>query len=169
MFRNEQGLPRQYPLLAYLRCAMLSSAEPAAFASPDLRLRIPLLLALGASLALSLALVLGRVLLSHEVRFLFLLWNLFLALIPFVLSSLLALSRGPLRARLLLPVFAAAVLGGLGSLPGAVGGALLLGIAEELTAAYLSPAYRQAVGFLAILLVLTLRPAGLTGRAVRAS
>ena len=72
-------------------------------------------------------------------------------------------------ARLLLPVFAAAVLGGLGSLPGAVLGALLLGIAEELTAAYLSPAYRQAVGFLAILLVLTLRPAGLTGRAVRAS
>lgn len=63
--------------------------------------------------------------------------------------------------RLLLPVFAACVLGGLGSLPGAIAGAVVLGIAEELTAAYLSPSYRQAVGFLAILLVLTLRPGGL--------
>ena len=71
---------------------------------PDLRPRLPLLLALGASLALSLALVLGRMLLSHEFRFLFLLWNLFLAAIPFVLSSLLAVARGPLRARVLLPV-----------------------------------------------------------------
>ncbi|WP_426955169.1 branched-chain amino acid ABC transporter permease [Muricoccus radiodurans] len=72
--------------------------------------------------------------------------------------------------RLLLPVFAAAVLGGLGSLPGAVVGAILLGIAEEMTSAFLSPAYRQAVGFLAILLVLTLRPGGLlAGRALRAA
>ena len=77
---------------------------PPPLAAPDLRPRLPLLLLLGASLALSLALILGRVLLSHEVRFLFLLWNLFLAVIPFVLSSLLAVSRGPLRARVLLPV-----------------------------------------------------------------
>lgn len=76
----------------------------AAPSPPDLRPRLPLLLALGASLALSLGLVLGRVLLSHELRFLFLLWNLFLAVIPFVISSLLAVARGPLRARVLLPV-----------------------------------------------------------------
>ena len=72
--------------------------------------------------------------------------------------------------RLLLPVFAAAVLGGLGSLPGAVAGALVLGIAEDLTAAFISPAYREGVGFLAILLVLTIRPGGLLAvRAVRAA
>lgn len=79
---------------------MPTSAAPA----PDLRPRLPLLLTLGASLALSLGLVLGRVLLSHEFKFFFLLWNLFLAVIPFVLSSLLAVARGPLRARVLLPV-----------------------------------------------------------------
>ena len=64
-------------------------------------------------------------------------------------------------SRLLLPVFAAAVLGGLGSLPGALAGALVLGVAEDLTAAFLSPAYREGVGFLVILLVLTVRPGGL--------
>ena len=70
--------------------------------------------------------------------------------------------------RLLLPVFAAAVLGGLGSLPGAVLGALVLGIAEEATAAFISPTYRQGIGFLVILLVLTVRPGGLlAGRAAR--
>ncbi len=52
-------------------------------------------------------------------------------------------------------MFAAAVLGGLGSLPGAVAGALVLGVAEDLTAAFLSPAYREGVGFLVILVVLT--------------
>ncbi|WP_375417456.1 DUF1361 domain-containing protein [uncultured Hymenobacter sp.] len=77
---------------------------PPAVSAPDLRPRLPLLLTLGASLALSLGLVLGRVLLSHEFKFFFLLWNLFLAAIPFVLSSLLAVARGPLRARVLLPV-----------------------------------------------------------------
>ena len=72
--------------------------------------------------------------------------------------------------RLLLPVFAAAVLGGLGSLPGAVAGALLLGVAEDLTAAFVSPAYREGVGFLVILLVLTVRPGGLLAvRPVRVS
>ena len=65
--------------------------------------------------------------------------------------------------RLLLSVFAAAVLGGLGSIPGAVLGALSIGIVEELTVAYLSPAYRLAVGFIIILVVLTFRPRGLIG------
>jgi branched-subunit amino acid ABC-type transport system permease component len=65
--------------------------------------------------------------------------------------------------RVLLSVFAAAVLGGLGSAPGAVLGALLIGVAEELTVLLAAPAYRSAIGFLAILFVLTLRPAGLFG------
>jgi branched-chain amino acid transport system permease protein len=65
--------------------------------------------------------------------------------------------------RAVLSVFAAAVLGGLGSIPGAVIGALLIGVAEELSLLFLDPTYRTAIGFLAILLVLTLRPRGLLG------
>ena len=63
----------------------------------------------------------------------------------------------------ILSVFAAAVVGGMGSIPGAVLGALVIGIGEELSLLFLSPAYRTAVGFIAILLVLTLRPRGLLG------
>jgi branched-chain amino acid transport system permease protein len=63
----------------------------------------------------------------------------------------------------ILSIFAAAVVGGLGSLPGALVGALLVGVGEELSLLILSPAYRSAVGFLAILVVLTLRPRGILG------
>ena len=65
--------------------------------------------------------------------------------------------------RALLAIFAAAVVGGLGSIPGAVIGALAVGIAEELSLLVLPPDYRTVVGFLAILLVLTLRPRGILG------
>jgi branched-chain amino acid transport system permease protein len=65
--------------------------------------------------------------------------------------------------RVILSVFAAAVVGGLGSIPGAVVGALTVGVGEELSLLVLPPAYRTAVGFVAILLVLTLRPRGILG------
>jgi branched-chain amino acid transport system permease protein/neutral amino acid transport system permease protein len=65
--------------------------------------------------------------------------------------------------RALLAIFAAAVVGGLGSIPGAVVGALAVGVAEELSLLVLPPDYRTVVGFLAILLVLTLRPRGILG------
>ncbi len=63
----------------------------------------------------------------------------------------------------ILSIFAAAVVGGLGSIPGAVIGALVIGIGEELSLLVLSPAYRTAIGFIAILLVLTFRPRGILG------
>ena len=69
-----------------------------------------------------------------------------------------------LGTHVLLSVFAAAVVGGLGSIPGAVVGALAIGIFEELSLLVLPPTYRSVVGFVAILLVLTLRPSGLFGR-----
>jgi len=69
--------------------------------------------------------------------------------------------------RLLLSIFAAAVLGGLGSIPGAVVGALSIGIIEEMTVAYLAPAYRLAISFIVIILVLTFRPQGILGAKVR--
>jgi branched-subunit amino acid ABC-type transport system permease component len=65
--------------------------------------------------------------------------------------------------RILLSVFAAAVLGGLGSVPGAVLGALAIGVAEEVSLLAIPATYRDGVGFLAILLMLTFRPRGLLG------
>jgi branched-chain amino acid transport system permease protein len=65
--------------------------------------------------------------------------------------------------RVLLSMFAAAVLGGLGSAPGAVLGAFLIGIAEELAVLVVGSPYRSAVGFFAILIILSIRPRGLLG------
>jgi branched-chain amino acid transport system permease protein len=65
--------------------------------------------------------------------------------------------------RALLSIFAAAVVGGLGSIPGAVLGALAIGVAEELSLLFWDATYRTAVGFIAILVVLTLRPRGILG------
>jgi branched-chain amino acid transport system permease protein len=65
--------------------------------------------------------------------------------------------------RAILSVFAAAVVGGLGSVPGAVVGGLTIGLAEELSLLMFPATYKSAVGFLAILLILTLRPRGLLG------
>jgi branched-chain amino acid transport system permease protein len=59
------------------------------------------------------------------------------------------------------------VLGGMGSLPGAVAGALLLGIAETLTVTYISPAWATAVPYLFIFVVLLVRPQGLMGSRLR--
>jgi branched-subunit amino acid ABC-type transport system permease component len=55
------------------------------------------------------------------------------------------------------------VVGGLGSIPGAVLGAMIVGIGEEMSALVLEPAYKSAVGFFAIVIVLTFRPRGLLG------
>jgi len=63
-----------------------------------------------------------------------------------------------------LSIFAAAVVGGLGSIPGAVMGAFLIGIGQEMSLLVLPATYRGAVGFLAILLMLTFRPAGILGQ-----
>jgi branched-chain amino acid transport system permease protein len=65
--------------------------------------------------------------------------------------------------RAILSVFAAAVVGGLGSLPGAVVGGLAIGLSEELSLLVLPATYKSAVGFLAILIILALRPRGLLG------
>jgi branched-chain amino acid transport system permease protein len=61
-------------------------------------------------------------------------------------------------------VFAICVLGGLGSLPGTVIGALLLGVVESITATFYGPSWAPAVAFGFLLLTLAFRPAGLLGR-----
>ncbi|QIL77796.1 DUF1361 domain-containing protein [Hymenobacter sp. HDW8] len=68
-----------------------------------LRQRLGLLLVLGASITLSVVLITFRVFMTQELTFVFLLWNLFLALIPFGFSTMLGLAAGPVRRRLLLP------------------------------------------------------------------
>ncbi|HEY7074602.1 MAG TPA: branched-chain amino acid ABC transporter permease [Solirubrobacteraceae bacterium] len=59
------------------------------------------------------------------------------------------------------------VLGGMGSLPGALLGALLLGVAETLTVTYISPAWATAVPYAVIFVVLLVRPQGLLGAKLR--
>ena len=59
------------------------------------------------------------------------------------------------------------VIGGLGSIPGALIGGLLLGIVESLGAAFISSPYQNAYGFLLVLLILLIRPAGLFGERAR--
>jgi branched-chain amino acid transport system permease protein len=65
--------------------------------------------------------------------------------------------------RTILSVFAAAVVGGLGSVPGAVVGGLAIGLSEELSLLALPATYKSAIGFLAILVILAVRPRGLLG------
>ncbi len=63
-----------------------------------------------------------------------------------------------------LAAFVAAVLGGIGSLPGAMIGGLLIGVIENLVAGYLSSTYQSAITFLILILVLSIKPTGLLGR-----
>jgi branched-chain amino acid transport system permease protein len=63
--------------------------------------------------------------------------------------------------------FVAAVLGGIGNIPGAMLGGLLLGVAETMSAAYLSSQYRDAVAFAILIVVLILKPSGLLGKTVQ--
>jgi branched-chain amino acid transport system permease protein len=59
------------------------------------------------------------------------------------------------------------VLGGMGSLPGAIIGALLLGVAETMTTTYIGPEWATAVPFVVIFVVLLVRPQGLMGARLR--
>ncbi|MGE5278975.1 MAG: branched-chain amino acid ABC transporter permease [Acidobacteriota bacterium] len=96
--------------------------------------------------------------------------------ITFALGSALAAAAGvligmqipkidPLMGILYgLKAFVAAVLGGIGNIPGAVLGGLLIGISEVMVVGYLSSTYRDAIAFGILILVLLLRPQGILGR-----
>jgi branched-chain amino acid transport system permease protein len=63
-----------------------------------------------------------------------------------------------------LKAFVAAVLGGVGNVGGAVLGALIMGLSEEMVVAYLSSTYRDALAFGILIVILIFRPAGLLGK-----
>lgn len=63
-----------------------------------------------------------------------------------------------------LKAFTAAVVGGIGSIPGAILGGFLLGLAENFAAAYLSSSYKDAIAFTILVAVLLIKPTGLLGR-----
>ncbi|MBN2372405.1 branched-chain amino acid ABC transporter permease [bacterium] len=64
----------------------------------------------------------------------------------------------------LLPLFAAIILGGKGSITGALIGGLLLGIAQQVSTAWLLPTYKPAIAFIIMIAVLIFRPKGIFGR-----
>lgn len=65
--------------------------------------------------------------------------------------------------RLLLPVFAAAILGGIGKPYGAIVGGLVIGLAQEYATVVISPSYKPAVAFALMVLMLIVKPTGLFG------
>ncbi|MBI3018834.1 MAG: branched-chain amino acid ABC transporter permease [Deltaproteobacteria bacterium] len=94
----------------------------------------------------------------------------------FVLGSALAAAAGilvglaypridPLMGVLFgLKAFVAAVLGGIGSVPGAIVGALIMGLSEEMVVGYFSSTYRDALAFFLLIIILLVKPTGLFGK-----
>ncbi|MDR0451183.1 MAG: branched-chain amino acid ABC transporter permease [Treponema sp.] len=97
----------------------------------------------------------------------------------FALGSVLAAAGGVLYASAYpqvsplmgmmpgLKAFVAAVLGGIGSVPGAMLGGFILGIAETLTRGFISSQYSDAISFGILIIVLLIRPTGILGRKLR--
>jgi branched-chain amino acid transport system permease protein len=86
-----------------------------------------------------------------------------LAAIAGIFLGLTSQIRPEMGLNLLLAVFTAAILGGLGSLVGAVVGGLVVGIAENVSVLFVSAGYKQAMPFVLLILVLYFRPQGLFG------
>ena len=95
--------------------------------------------------------------------------------IVFSVSSALGASAGALVGALLaiapgvgeglaVKGFAVLILGGLGSIPGAIVGGIVLGVSESLAAGFISSAYKDVIAFLVMIVVLLFRPEGLLGK-----
>jgi branched-chain amino acid transport system permease protein len=82
-----------------------------------------------------------------------------------LVAPILFVSVG-MASAIALKAFAANIIGGFGSIPGAILGGLILGVAETLGASYISVPYKDAFGFIILLLVLLVRPQGLFGERI---
>lgn len=80
-----------------------------------------------------------------------------------VLYGIDAQLRPDMGWNFLLPLFAAVILGGIGSPIGALAGGLILGVAQQVSTAYLLPTYKPAIAFLLMIGILLVRPRGLFG------
>jgi branched-subunit amino acid ABC-type transport system permease component len=63
----------------------------------------------------------------------------------------------------LIPLFAAAILGTEGNIYGALVGGLVIGVAQQVSTAFLMPTYKPAVAFIVMILILLIRPKGIFG------
>jgi len=81
-----------------------------------------------------------------------------------VMSGLLVQIRPYMGFDLLLPLFAAAILGGIGSVPGAIVGGLIVGLGEALAVQFVGAQWRAGVAFAILVAILLVRPTGLFGR-----
>lgn len=88
-----------------------------------------------------------------------------LACVAGIMSGLLIQIRPYLGHDLLLPLFAAAILGGIGSVPGAMLAGLIIGLCEALAVQAVGAEWRAAVSFVILIAVLIVRPRGLFGKA----
>jgi branched-chain amino acid transport system permease protein len=86
-----------------------------------------------------------------------------LAAVAGVFSGLTVQLRPQLGFDLLLPLFSAAILGGIGSVYGAVAGGLVVGLAESLSVPLIGAEYRAATAFVVLIAILLVRPTGLFG------
>ena len=84
-----------------------------------------------------------------------------------VMVGVLVQIRPLMGLDLLLPIFAAAILGGIGSIPGAVLGGLIIGLSEAAAVQFVGSEWRAAVAFVILMAVLLVRPMGLFGVAER--
>ena len=85
------------------------------------------------------------------------------AAISAVLMAPLILLNPDMGFSLFIKGFAAAVLGGLNSIPGAIVGALILGLTEQLAAGYIDPGLQEVAAFIVIFLVMIFIPTGIFG------
>lgn len=88
-----------------------------------------------------------------------------LAAVAGVTAGLLVQIRPQMGFDLLLPLFAAAILGGIGSVPGAMLAGLIVGLSEAIAVQVVGAEWRAAVAFVILVAVLLIRPQGLFGRA----
>lgn len=86
-----------------------------------------------------------------------------LACVAGVMIGVLVQVRPLMGFDMLLPIFAAAILGGIGSVPGAVLGGLIIGLAEAGAVQLIGAEWRAAVSFILLMAVLFIRPIGLFG------